>query len=177
MKHKKFIIISIILLAIGLILSALFNSTYALFSTEDYGANPNIYSTGVLSIDTDSKSENITLSLPMTDKEGKESTPYVFTIKNTGTVDYKFNVKLLATGNSSTTFSSQYIKMQVDNGDVTTLAASNGVVMSDVVLLAGESIDINIRVWLSIDTPNTEIGKSFNSTIVTTGEAIYTSQQ
>ena len=178
MKHKKTIITSIILLAIGLIVSALVNSTYALFSSDSYGANTNAYSTGMLSIEASSKTDNISLDnvLPMTDEDGLKTNPYVFTIKNVGNLDYLFDVKLLSVGDSSTTFLPQYIKLQIDDGYVTTLSSlSNGEIKSDITLLAGESIDISIRVWLSIDTPNTEMGKSFNSRIVTDGKAVYTS--
>lgn len=177
MKHKKFIVTGVIVLAVVLIISALSNSTYALFSSDDYGANPNVYSTGTLSIEAKSKSEVISLNnvLPMSDKEGKESTPYVFTIKNTGTVGYKFNVKLLSTGNSSTSFSPSYIKLQIDEGDVTTLSdLTSSKIKEDVVLAAGENIDISIRIWLDEETPNSEIGKSFNSKIVIDGQSVYT---
>ena len=36
------------------------------------------------------------------------------------------------------------------------------------------SIDISVRVWLSISTPNSQIGKTFNSKIVIDGQAVYT---
>lgn len=178
MKHKKAIIIGVVLLAISFIFIALSNSTYALFSNDAYGANTNQYTTGMLSIEASSKSENITLDnvLPMSDEEGLKTNPYVFIIKNIGNLDYLFDVKLLSTGDSSTSFSSQYIKLQIDEGEVITLSdLSNGEIKSDITLLAGDSIDISVRVWLSIETPNSEIGKSFNSKIVTDGQAVYTS--
>lgn len=46
----------------------------------------------------------------MTDEEGIETTPYVFSIKNTGNVDYKFDVKLLST--SSNTINSPIYKIK-----------------------------------------------------------------
>lgn len=178
MKHKKIIIISIILLAVTFILIALFNSTYALFSTDDYADGTNNFTTGMLDIQAVSKSENISLSnaLPMKDEDGLNTTPYEFTIKNVGNLDYKFDVKLLSTGTADNTFSSQYIRLQIDDGEVVSLSdLSNGVIKDDLTLLVGESVDISIRIWLSIDTPNTQLGKSFNSWIVTDGQAIYTS--
>ena len=177
-KNKKKIIIGIIVLAISLIGISLINSTYSLFYHEDTAANTDAYSTGLLSIIASSKGENISLSnaLPMSDSEGEVTTPYTFTIKNIGNLDYKFNVKLLSTGDSSTTIDSRYIKVKVDDGSVTTLSSlTGGIIKSDVTLAAGESIDISIRVWLSNDTPNSQIGKIFNSKIVTDGQAVYTS--
>ena len=112
----------------------------------------------------------------MSDSEGEATTPYTFTIKNIGNLDYEFNVKLLSTGDSSTTIDSRYIKVKVDDGSPATLSSlTSSIIKSDVTLAAGESIDISIRVWLSSDTPNTQIGKVFNSKIVTDGQAVYTS--
>ena len=178
MKHKKIIVVSVIILAITFIVIALSNSTYALFSSDAYGTNTEVYTTGMLLVEASSKSETISLAnaLPMSDEDGLKSNPYVFTIRNVGNLDYLFDVKLLSTDDSSTSFSPQYIKLQIDDGDVITLSSlTNGEIKSDITLLAGDSIDVSIRVWLSIETPNSEIGKSFNSKIVTDGQAVYTS--
>ena len=112
MNKKK---IMIIVSSIILVLVALFTTTYSLFYKEDVAANPSNYSTGILQIEATSLSDTISLdsALPMTDEEGIETTPYVFSIKNTGNVDYKFDVKLLST--SSNTINSQYIKLKIDN--------------------------------------------------------------
>lgn len=173
MNKKK---IMIIVSSIILVLAALFTTTYSLFYKEDVAANPSNYSTGLLQIEATSLSDTISLdsALPMTDEEGIETTPYVFSIKNTGNVDYKFDVKLLST--SSNTINSQYIKLNIDNGSPVVLSSlTNSIIKSNVVVKAKESINITLRVWLSKDTPNTEIGKTFNSQIVIDGQSIYTS--
>ncbi len=177
-KNKKKIIIVVIVLAISLIGFSLLNSTYSLFYHEDIASNSDNYSTGLLSITATGKGDSISLTntLPMSDTEGAATTAYTFTIKNIGNLDYKFNVKLLSTGDSSTTIDSQYIKVKVDNDPVTTLSSlSNSIIKNNITLSAGQSIDISIRVWLSSNTPNTQIGKVFNSKIVTDGQAVYTS--
>ncbi len=176
-KNKKKIIIVIIIISIILIGQSLLNSTYSLFYHEDIASNADSYSTGLLSITADAAGDNISLenTLPISDTEGAATTAYTFTIKNIGNLDYKFNVKLLSTGDSTTTIDSQYIKIKVDDGSVTTLSSlSNSIIKKDITLSAGQSIDISIRVWLSINTPNTQIGKVFNSKIVTDGQAVYT---
>ena len=176
-KYRKPIIIGIVVLAVAFLISALTNSTFALFSKDIYGVNTNVYSTGMLAIESKSKSENISLdnAVPMTDEDGVQTNPYIFTIKNVGNLDYLFDIKLLSTGSSDTTFLPQYIKLQIDDGEVTSLSSLvNGLIKSDITLLAGESIDVSIRIWLSLETPNTELGKSFDSKIVTDGYAIYT---
>lgn len=176
-KNKKKIIIVVAAIAVSLIGFSLLNSTYSLFYHEETSKNTEGYSTGTLSITASSKGSTISLSdaLPVEDSVGSTSTPYTFTITNTGNLNYKFNIKLLSTGSSSTTIGSQYIKLKVDDGSVTTLSSlSNGIIKKDITLKAGASIDINVRVWLSISTPNSQIGKTFNSKIVIDGQAVYT---
>ena len=177
-KNKKKIIIVIVILAVALIGFSLVNSTYSLFYHEETASNTESYSTGLLSIVASSKGETISLNntLPISDTDGINTTPYTFTIKNIGNLDYKFNVKLLSTSSSDTTVDPQYIKIKIDDGGVTTLSSlTNSIIKSDITLAAGESIDISIRVWLSSNTPNSQIGKVFNSKIVTDGQAVYTS--
>lgn len=179
-KNKKKIIIVVAVIAVSLIGFSLLNSTYSLFYHEDISKNTEGYTTGTLSITASSKGNTVSLSdaLPVEDSVGSTSTPYTFTVTNTGNLNYKFNIKLLSTGSSSTTIDSQYIKVKVDDDGVTTLSSlSNGIIKKDVTLAAGESIDINVRVWLSISTPNSQIGKTFNSKIVIDGQAVYTKQQ
>ncbi len=174
-KSKKFYTILLTVIGILLVVSALSMATYALFSSESYGSNPNAYATGILSITAKSKSETLSLTnaLPMTDEDGKNSDPYVFTIKNEGNLDYQFDVKLLST--NSNTFNPEYIKLQIDDGAVQTLSSlSGGIIKKSMTLSAGRSIDISIRIWLSSYTPNTELGKTFESKIVTSGQAVYT---
>ena len=177
MKNKKKIIIVVAVVAVSLIGFSLLNATYSLFYHEDTSKNTEGYTTGTLSITASSKGNTVSLSgaLPVEDSVGSTSTPYTFTITNTGNLNYKFNIKLLSTGSSDTTIGSQYIKLKVDDDSITTLSSlSNGIIKSDVTLAAGESIDVSVRVWLSISTPNSQIGKTFNSKIVIDGQAVYT---
>lgn len=165
------------ILLVGLVISGLFANTYALFSQDSYGTNPEDYSTGLLAIEASSKTNTLTLSnaLPMTDEDGLETNPYIFTIKNTGNLDYSFDVRLLSVGSVESSFPSNLIKLQINGGEVTTLdALDNSKLNSEkIILLAGETVDFNIRVWLSIDTTNDYLNRRFESKIVTDGQAIY----
>ena len=185
MDNKKIGKIILTLLFVILIISTITSVTYSLFSSDVYSSNPEVYSTGNLLVEALSKSDKISLTntLPMTDEEGLSSTPYIFTIKNVGNLDYEFDVQLLST--SSNTFSPQYIKLQIDNEEIVTLdRLTNSEIKSNLTLLAGESIDISLKIWLSIDledefhnTPNSELGKTFESKIITNGRAVYTSNK
>lgn len=176
MKKKNIIKISAIVFSIIIVIVAITTTTQSYFNKDNYAKNPTEYQTGLLSIEAASKSNNISLSntLPMSDTEGEQTDPYVFTIKNNGNVDYKFSVKLLST--SDNTFSPEYIKIKIDDEEVKTLSSlTDSIIKKDIILPAGETIDITLRVWLNSNTPNTQIGKTFNSKIVIDGQSIYTS--
>ena len=69
-----------------------------------------------------------------------------------------------------------YLLNQIDDEEVKTLSSlTDSIIKKDIILPAGETIDITLRVWLSSDTKNTQIGKTFNSKIVIDGQSIYTS--
>ena len=175
MRKKKGIIIgtiiSIVLVIIAVAVSL--SSTNALYVNKNISNRKNNYNTGILSITAISKSDNISLdnSLPMTDEQGITQEPYTFTIKNNGNVDYQFDIQLLST--SADTFDPQYIKLKVDNDAVTTLSAlTDSKIKTGLTLAAQETMDISIKVWLDINTPNTQIGKTFTSQLVINGVAV-----
>ena len=170
--NKKILVITF---SIVLVLITMTIGTYSLFYKEHTATNPSSYSTGLLQIEALSLSDNISLdnALPQTDEDALAEEPYIFSIKNTGNVDYKFNVKLLST--SSNTINPNYIKIKVDDNNPVLLSSlTNSIIKEDIIVKAKESINITLRVWLSIDTPNTEIGKTFTSQIVIDGQSIYT---
>ena len=131
--------------------------------------NTESYTSGILDI-TVEEGTTLTLSntLPMTDEEGSALTPYTFKVTNTGNLTYTFDLKLLST--TSNQINPAYIKVKLDdNSPVTLSSLSEGLIASDLTLNPSKSVTMSIRIWLSIDTPNTEIGKSFSAKIVTDG--------
>ena len=171
---KKIIFITI---SIFLVILILFSSTYALlFKTDE--TDKQSYTTGILSITSEAIGNSVTLnnSLPMSDSDGENSTPYIFRITNTGNLSYKFNVMLLST-TTDNQIGSEYIKLKVNDNTIVKLnSLTNGVILSDITLKPTEYIDVTLRVWLDINTPNTEIGKTFNAKITTEGQAVYTNK-
>ena len=147
-------------------------NSYALYVNKDYGTTED-YTTGLLDLTFD---ENTTLTLasafPISDAEGESSDAYSLKITNTGNLTYKFNVELLDT-TSENLINNKYIKIKIDDGDIHTLDTSN-ILSKDVTLVPGESKSINVRMWLSEDTPNSEAGKGFSAKATTNGYAVYT---
>ena len=170
MKKRILLIISIFVVVL-----ILFSSSYALLFKSNQTKKQE-YTTGMLEITSETLSGSVTLNnpLPMSDSDGENTTPYVFRITNTGNLTYKFNIMLLST-TTNNQISSNYIKLKVNTDTPVKLnSLTDGIILSNITLKPGKSIDVTLRVWLSEDTPNTEIGKTFNAKITTEGEAVYT---
>lgn len=89
------IIVAIILIA----LVAIIGTTYAFFTTTLSGTKNNTIQVGTLVLDLKDTSEgvNIENAVPVTEKYALANyTAYTFTLENTGTVDAKYDLKLLA---------------------------------------------------------------------------------
>ena len=157
-------------------------SSYALFSKTQSALNKNEYQTGVLQIEYSSDSTLTINPIPLTDTEGASSTPYTFTITNTGTLDYQYDLKILTDstyvanhGCANNQTPAQYIKVKLNDGTITTLSSlTNGTIITGETIAAGASKTYNLRMWLDISSPNSIIGSHFHGQIVTEGEAIYT---
>ena len=179
MKKKTIIILSISILTVLIIF---IGSSYALFSKTQSALNKNEYQTGVLQIEYSSDSTLTINPIPMTDANGEALTPYIFTITNTGTLDYQYDLKLLTDstyvashGCANNQTPAQYIKVKLNDGTITTLSSlTNGTIITGETIAAGASKTYNLRMWLDISSPNSIIGSHFHGQIVTEGEAIYT---
>jgi len=168
-QRKKNIMLA---LAIMFVVVSLSGTTYSLFFNAEV-TNSFIYSTGLLELQI-SEDEQIVLSnaFPTIDSEGMKSNPYKLTIKNTGTVPYLFDLKMLSSTEQNT-IDTKYIKVMVDENLPSTLYATSGTIASDIIINPNEEKVFSIRVWLDYNTPNQELGKTFISKIATTGESTY----
>ena len=179
MKKKTIIILSISILTVLIIF---IGSSYALFSKTQSALNKNEYQTGVLQIEYSSDSTLTINPIPLTDTEGASSTPYTFTITNTGTLDYQYDLKILTDstyvanhGCANNQIPAQYIKVKLDDSEPVLLSSlTSGTIISGETLAAGKSKTYNLRMWLDISSPNSIIGSHFHGKIVSEGEAIYT---
>ena len=176
---KKVIILVISIIVVLIILST---TTYALFFRKDKLENTESYTAGILDIVIENDEEglgetlNLTNSLPVTDEEGKKSTPYKFKITNKGNLSYTFDL-LLNNTTTSNQINADYIKIMVDNNEPVTLSnLENNIIASDLTLNPEESKIISIRIWLDINTPNSEIGKIFSAKLVIDGTGILNSE-
>ena len=168
-KIKKHYIIA---LAIMFVVVSLSDTTYSLFVRADSTDNFN-YNTGILDLQLiEDEQINIQNAFPVIDSEGLKSTPYTLTIKNTGSLPYLFDLKMLSTTEDNV-IDVKYIKFQVNNDKSNTLYRANNIIASNIILYPEEEKTFNVKVWLDINTPNDELGKTFMAKLVTSGQAIY----
>lgn len=162
----------IMALAIFFVIVSLSGTTYSLFIKSDT-TNTFNYNTGILDLQF-TEDEQITLesAFPKYDSEGVKQTPYTLTIKNTGSLTYQFDLKMLSS-DSANVIDNKYIKVKVNDELPHTLFATNNVIASNLIIYPGQELTFKIYIWLDIDTPNNELGKKFIARVVSSGSAIY----
>lgn len=166
-KTKKTYILA---LAVLFVFVSLSETTYSLFLKSDTTDEFN-YNTGVLDLKFIS-SEQVKLDnvFPIIDSEGSKLKPYLLTLKNTGNIPYLYDLKMVANDDS---IDYKYIKFKVDDGLPNSLASTNNVIASNNIIYPDEEVTFKINIWLDYNTPNSELGKSFNAKIVTSGSSTY----
>ena len=165
----------IMTLAILFVVVSLSGTTYSLFFNAET-TNVINYNTGVLNLEIiEDKKIVLANTFPTIDSDGMKGEPYKLTIKNTGTVPYIFDLRMLSS-TSDNTVDTKYIKVMVDNNTPKTLYETSNTISSNVILYPGEEKVFSIRVWLDNNTPNQELGKTFVAKIVTDGESTYKTQ-
>ena len=174
MKDKKMVIVTLVL-GIVLIIGLLTASSYALFYSESNFTNNEAYTTGILDIElVDEEGYNtsisLTNSLPMSDDEGKQTTPFKLKLRNNGNLAYIFDLKLV-NNTTENSIDTNYLKIMIDSDTpVSYSTLSDGVIKSDISLNPSEEVVIDVRLWLDSTTPNTQIGKTFDGKLMVEGE-------
>ncbi len=155
-------------------------SAYAAFTSISKSSNYNVIKVGTLNIDfgTDSNNTiNLNGQYPVADSVGLASTPYTFTITNSGTVTAGVKVKILddtdmitSDGCSSNQLNKNYIKYSLDGSTVGVLTdLGSEAVISAQNLAAGKSVTYKIRVWIAGDAKNDVLNKHYHGKIVVEG--------
>ena len=110
----------------------------------------------------------------MTDKQGLKTTPYTFTVTNTGNINAYYHVSLEEDSNN--TLSNNYIKMKVtgsngyDSGVI--IVSDYGVgdfeIRGEDVLEPSDKVTYQLWMWLDKDAGNETQGTIYQSKIVVT---------
>ena len=104
----------IMALAVFFVIVSLSGTTYSLFIKTDT-TDKFDYTTGLLDLAfTEDTPLTLNETFHVADSEGSSSTPYTLTIKNTGNLTYRFDLKMLTTNNESI-IDNKYIKVKVND--------------------------------------------------------------
>ena len=170
------------IVAFALVLSIV-GSSYAIFTSSVSSDEFNYLKVGKLElsyVDTGNGYGDV-LSLngayPMTDNEGKNTTPYRFYIKNVGDVDADFKIKIKNDESiieledcGDNLLDYRYIRVQFDStGTVYTLSdllSSDYTLYEKKNLIVGASEIHEIRIWLAADAPNSVLGTHYHGKVV-----------
>ena len=169
MKNKR-IVILIILILISII--TLIGSSYALL-TKSFKGDKLSMQVGTLKVDfTEGNAINMNNTIPMSDTDGLATTPYTFTITNSGTIDAYYTVS--NEEDSSNTLDTTYLKMKItsddgyDSGIVTlkSLGSKTYRIVDERSLKTNKSITYKLYLWISGEAGNDIQDKTYKSKIV-----------
>ena len=172
-KEKNKLILVIILILISLI--ALVGSSYALL-TKSFKSKKLSMEVGTLKIDfAEGNAINMVNAAPMTDSDGLKSTPYTFTITNSGTIDAYYTVS--NEEELANTMDTSYLHMKLTGSDgydsgiktVKELGTETYKLVDETLLATGKSVTYELRMWISQDAGNDIQNKIYKSIIVVNG--------
>ena len=173
MTRKKYIIISVVIILISII--ALIGSSYAILTMTIEGDKKISVTAGILKVDfTDGNYINLDNAAPVTDKQGLKTSPYTFTITNTGNINAYYHVSLEE--EATNTLTHNYLKMRLTNDKgydsgvvyVSDYEASEMEIMSEQTLEPEDKVTYTLWMWLDYNADNSAQGKEYKSKIVVT---------
>ncbi len=169
MKDKR-IIILIILILVSII--TLIGSSYALL-TKSFKGDKLSMQVGTLKIDfAEGNSINLNNAIPISDTDGLATTPYTFTITNSGSIDAYYTVS--NEEDSSNTLDTSYLKMKItsddgyDSGIVTlkSLGSKTYRIVDERNLKTNKAVTYKLYLWISSEALNDIQDKTYKSKIV-----------
>lgn len=172
MNNKRLIVTC--LLSIILVCILFIGNTLSVETVREVDENLNYYSTGNLNISYSTSDSEVVLNngYPMTKEEAMLLDPYRITVYNNGNVNYKFNL-ILDDVTETDVIDYKYINVQVGRKESVTLdSVENNIIADEIIVGAGESVDLDIFVWLSDMIENSQIGKGFYAKVSIDGLAV-----
>ncbi len=173
MTKKKYIVISVVIILISII--ALIGASYALLTMTIEGDKEITLTAGILKVDF-SEGDNISIenSAPMSDKEGLQTTPYTFTVTNTGNINAYYHVSLEEDSNNTLSNSNLKMKITGNNGydsgviRVSDYGIGSFEIIGEDVLEPSDTVTYTLYMWLDEDAGNEAQGTIYQSKIVVT---------
>ena len=169
MKNKK-IIILVILILISIL--TLIGSSYALL-TKTFTSKKLSVEVGALKVDfTEGNAINLDNTKPMSDSDGLNTTPYTFTITNSGTIDSYYTISNEEDTNN--TLDTTYLKYKLVSNDgydsgikrLKDIGTGTYRIVDERALLKSKSVTYKLYLWIASDAPNSIQNKIYKSKII-----------
>ena len=169
MKNKK-IIILIILILISIL--TLIGSSYALLS-KTFTSKKLSVEVGTLKVDfTEGNAITMDNAMPMTDENGMNTTPYTFTITNSGTIDSYYTISNEEDINN--TLDTTYLKYKLVSNDgydsgikrLKDIGTGTYRIVDERALLKSKSVTYKLYLWIASDAGNDIQNKIYKSKII-----------
>ena len=167
---KKRIIILIILILISIL--TLIGSSYALL-TKKFTSKKLSVEVGTLKVDfTEGNAITMDNVVPMTDENGMNTTPYTFTITNSGTIDYYYTIS--NEEDSNNTLDTTYLKYKLVSNDgydsgikrLKDIGTGTYRIVDERALLKSKSVTYKLYLWIASDAGNDIQNKIYKSKII-----------
>ncbi|MEG1900543.1 MAG: hypothetical protein RR161_03225 [Bacilli bacterium] len=154
----------------------LLGTSYALFSNVVLGNKNQVIKTGTLIVTflNEGNAINLNNGIPITDLEGESTTPYTFTIKNTGTLEQNYKITIDETtyntaehNDTGKKFPSNSLKYSLTKiGDTVVSSVYNtNSVMGYGKLAPNAETTYTLKLWINIDAGNDAQNKHFHGKI------------
>ena len=169
MKNKK-IIILIILILISIL--TLIGSSYALL-TKTFTSKKLSVEVGTLKVDfTEGNAITMDNAMPMTDENGMNTTPYTFTITNSGTIDSYYTISNEEDINN--TLDTTYLKYKLVSNDgydsgikrLKDIGTGTYRIVDERSLVKNKSTTYKLYLWIASDAGNDIQNKIYKSKII-----------
>ena len=167
---KKRIIILIILILISIL--TLIGSSYALL-TKKFTSKKLSVEVGTLKVDfTEGNAITMDNVVPMTDENGMNTTPYTFTITNSGTIDSYYTIS--NEEDSNNTLDTTYLKYKLVSNDgydsgikrLKDIGTGTYRIVDERALLKSKSVTYKLYIWIASDAGNDIQNKIYKSKII-----------
>ena len=167
---KKRIIILIILILISIL--TLIGSSYALL-TKKFTSKKLSVEVGTLKVDfTEGNAITMDNVVPMTDENGMNTTPYTFTITNSGTIDSYYTISNEEDTNN--TLDTTYLKYKLVSNDgydsgiksLKDIGTGTYRIVDEGALLKSKSVTYKLYIWIASDAGNDIQNKIYKSKII-----------
>ena len=169
-KNEKKIIILIILILISIL--TLIGSSYALL-TKKFTSKKLSVEVGTLKVDfTEGNAITMDNVVPMTDENGMNTTPYTFTITNSGTIDSYYTI--YNEEDSNNTLDITYLKYKLVSNDgydsgikrLKDIGTGTYRIVDERPLLKSKSVTYKLYLWIASDAGNDIQNKIYKSKII-----------